>query len=105
MVTKLCEYVSQCPCCPCWGSDKKETVPSQKILIQHTCLDQAPGHGVRLDSTSSNADSIRSYRERVDSENSRTDSVSSASGISVDSRRHVTPIIDMKPIEFWTANR
>lgn len=44
-------------------------------------------------------------RERMDSDNSRTDSVSSASGISTDSKRHVTPIIDMKPIEFWTANR
>ncbi|XP_012937687.1 synaptotagmin-17 [Aplysia californica] len=41
----------------------------------------------------------------MDSDNSRTDSVSSASGISTDSRRHVTPVIDMKPIEFWTANR
>ncbi|RUS74398.1 hypothetical protein EGW08_017833, partial [Elysia chlorotica] len=106
VVSKLCEYVSQCPCCPCWGTDRKDAVPVQRIHIQHTCMDQAAhGHGVRLDSTSSTAESVRSYRERVDSENSRTDSVSSASGISVDSRRHVTPIIDMKPIEFWTANK
>ncbi|GFN87203.1 synaptotagmin 17, partial [Plakobranchus ocellatus] len=102
MLTKVCEYMSQCPCCCCWA-DKKEAVPVQKITIQHTCMEQS--HGARLDSTSSNTESVRSYRERVDSDNSRTDSVSSASGISVDSKRHVTPIIDMKPIEFWTANR
>lgn len=41
-----------------------------------------------------------------DNASSRTDSVSSASQLSGEYRRGTTtPVIDMKPIEFWAANR
>ncbi|ESO87480.1 synaptotagmin 17 [Lottia gigantea] len=82
-------------CCDCcFETEKKE----KRIEIRHSFRDSI------LDSTSSNAESLRSFRERHDSENSRTDSVSST-GTPDYKRYHTTPIIDMKPIEFWTANR
>lgn len=88
-------------CCDCcFGSEKKLT----KSDIQHSFRESS----ARLDSTSSAAESTRSFRERMESDNasSRTDSVSSASQLSGEYRRGTTtPVIDMKPIEFWAANR
>ncbi|XP_064618215.1 synaptotagmin-17-like [Liolophura sinensis] len=90
-------------CCDCCF----ETTPTiKKIDIRHSFREPSE----RLDSTSSNTDSVPSYRERIDSDNmSRTDStsISSASNLNVDSKRGsgTTPIIDMKPIEFWTATK
>ena len=48
------------------------------------------------------------YRERVDSENSsssRTESRKGSTSSSEYRRSNPTPVIDMKPIEFWAANR
>ncbi|XP_046353008.1 synaptotagmin-17-like [Haliotis rufescens] len=87
-------------CCDCWLANKPK--PQVKPDIQHTFRESLS----RLDSTGSNADSIRSCRERHDSDNSRTDSVSSSSNISGEYKHYKsTPVIDMKPIEFWAANR
>ncbi|KAL8609733.1 hypothetical protein ACOMHN_042772 [Nucella lapillus] len=114
-----------CDCCSwCWedGRNKKH---AHRLDIQHPVITAEPSpqqqqhqQPQRLDSTGSYTDSIKSGgRERIDSDNhSRTDSVSSVGNISADSgiascggggggKRHVTPVIDMKPIEFWTANR
>ncbi|BFZ18099.1 hypothetical protein BsWGS_21138 [Bradybaena similaris] len=101
MLTNLCVYMTSCSCCDCWSKATAETAP-QRPHIQHPCMEQHQG---RPDSPSSTADSIKSYRERMDSEMCRADSVSSASGGSTDSRRHLTPVIDMRTVEFWTANR
>lgn len=69
VLSKVVEAVSSCACaacCDCWDRGK-EKAPAERIHIHHTCLEQQPQaspdhlHG-RLDSTSSNADSIRSYR-------------------------------------------
>ncbi|XP_014785596.1 synaptotagmin-17 [Octopus bimaculoides] len=85
-------------CCDChWFQEKKIS----KSDIQHSV------HNPRLDSTSSHSESISS-RDRVDSIDSRarTDSTSSTGTLMNDYRRAgKTPIIDMKPIEFWAANR
>lgn len=85
-------------CCDCcWFQDKKIS----KSDIQHSFQSS------RLDSTSSHSDSVSS-RERIDSSetHSRTDSTSSTGTALNEFRRSgVTPIIDMKPIEFWAANR
>ncbi|XP_070186319.1 synaptotagmin-17-like [Littorina saxatilis] len=113
-----------CDCCWCWeNKDKKQ---GKRLDIQHPVVTAEPTSTTtgtpttphpqqRLDSSSSCADSIKSGgggRERTDSDNqSRTDSVSSVGNISADSmhgsccKRHMTPVIDMKPIEFWAANR
>nr|KAG5702766.1 hypothetical protein BaRGS_003640 [Batillaria attramentaria] len=104
----------QSGCCDCWGcwedKEKKESA-AKRLDIQHPVITSEPA-SQRLDSTSSCTDSAYgSGRARVDSDNhSRTDSVSSVGTISADSvsgccKRHTTPVIDMKPIEFWTANR
>lgn len=88
--------------CECCFEEKKKKIT--KSDIQHSFRESSS----RLNSTSSYAESHRSIRERTESEStaSRTDSVSSASQISGDYRKGTTtPIIDMKPIEFWTANR
>ena len=102
----------------------------KKIDIQHPVITSEPPSIIqrevnpsphsptqRMDSTSScGAESVKSAgRDRVDSydKHSRTDSVSSVGNLSADSmgsagyccKRHTTPVIDMKPIEFWTANR
>lgn len=115
---------SLCDCCWCCEKQKKEG-KVRRLDIQHPIITNEPPPAAqhqqqqqRLDSSSSYADSVRSYRERVDSDNhSRTDSVSSVGNVSADSvsgtigggggccKRHTTPVIDMKPIEFWTANR
>ena len=87
-------------CCDCWLANKPK--PQAKPEIQHSFRESLS----RLDSTSSNPESVRSFRERHDSDNSRTDSTSSSSNISGDYKHYKsTPVIDMKPIEFWTANR
>lgn len=90
-------------CCDCCF---EPTATIKKIDIRHSFREPSE----RLDSTSSNTDSVPSYRERIDSDNmSRTDStsISSASNLNVDSKRGsgTTPIIDMKPIEFWAATK
>ena len=91
-------------CCDCCLKEKRKL---QKSDIQHSFRESSQ----RLDSTSSAAEShsssSRSFRERIESDiSSRTDSVSSCSQISGDYRRGTTtPIIDMKPIEFWAANK
>ena len=118
-----CQRGGCCDCCWCWeDKDKKQQPPAAKRLdIRHPVVTTEPAsqQQQRLDSTSSCAESVKSWgRERVDSDNhSRTDSVSSAGNLSGDNvsvgggggggscKRHVTPVIDMKPIEFWTANR
>ncbi|XP_060564656.1 synaptotagmin-17-like [Ruditapes philippinarum] len=100
-----CDY-SCCDCC------HEETHPPVKKItksdIQHSFRDSIS----RLDSTSSTNESTtpKSVRERSESDSvSRTDSVSSATSASQFSFEYrkptTTPIIDMKPIEFWAANK
>ncbi|XP_033751182.1 synaptotagmin-17-like [Pecten maximus] len=101
---KIVEYVccQDGGCCECCLNGKKQKLT--KSDIQHSFRHS----NSRLDSTSSNAESYKSFRDRVESDSatSRTDSVSSASQISGDFRKGMnTPIIDMKPIEFWAANK
>lgn len=112
-----CECEGCCDCCWCWEKRDKTESAAKRLDIQHTVITNEPVQC--LESSSSYTDSVRSYRDRMDSDNhSRTDSVSSVGNISADSgiftssagvgggcKRHVTPVIDMKPIEFWTANK
>ncbi|KAH3871067.1 synaptotagmin-17-like [Dreissena polymorpha] len=103
-----CEY----GCCDCCHDDSPP--PHKRITksdIQHSFRDSLS----RLDSTSSAAESTstatpRSIHERAESDSvSRADSVSSATSASQFSFEYkkptTTPIIDMKPIEFWAANK
>ncbi|PVD39020.1 hypothetical protein C0Q70_01647 [Pomacea canaliculata] len=81
---------SLCDCCWCCEKPKKEG-KVRRLDIQHPIITNEPPPAAqhqqqqqRLDSSSSYADSVRSFRERVDSDNhSRTDSVSSVSADSV----------------------
>ena len=106
---KILEGVKSIACCEldCCDCCKKEQVKKKgltKFDIQHSFRDSIS----RLDSTSTNESSTpRSVRERTESDSmSRTDSVSSASQFSFDYRKSTsTPVIDMKPIEFWAANK
>ena len=71
----------------------------------------------RLESTASQTSSASTFsalpspgygRERVDSENSSSSLTGSRKGSTSSSeyrRSNPTPVIDMKPIEFWAANR
>ena len=94
-------------CCECCREDKKHRKLT-KSDIQHSFRESVS----RLDSTSSTIESStpRSTRERTESDSvSRTDSVSSATSASQFSFEYrkptTTPIIDMKPLEFWAANK
>ena len=106
---KIIEGVKAIACCDldCCDCCKKEQVKKKgltKFDIQHSFRDSIS----RLDSTSTAESSTpRSARERTESDSmSRTDSVSSASQFSFDYRKSTsTPVIDMKPIEFWAANK
>lgn len=111
---KILENVWSLACCNygCCDCCQEATIhPAKKITksdIQHSFRDSV----TRLDSTSSTNESStpKSVRERTESDSvSRTDSVSSttsASQFSFDYRKPTTtPIIDMKPIEFWAANK
>lgn len=98
-VGKVAEILCDSSCFENCFEKKKLT----KSDIQHSFRESLS----RVDSTCSNADSYRSFRERTESDNtSRTDSVSSVSQINGDYRRGTsTPVIDMRPIEFWTASK
>ncbi|WAQ96489.1 SYT17-like protein [Mya arenaria] len=110
---KVLEAVWSLACCQygCCDCCQEETPQQHRKLtksdIQHSFRDTI----TRLDSTSSTVESAstpRSIRDRAESDSvSRTDSVSSntsASQFSFDYRKPTTtPIIDMKPIEFWAA--
>lgn len=102
---KCCEKLYEIFCCKevCCECCQEERKKLRKSDIQHSFRESS----TRLDSTSSCAESHKSFRERIESDStSRTDSVSSASQISCDYKKGTTtPIIDMKPIEFWTANK
>ncbi|XP_041362689.1 synaptotagmin-17-like [Gigantopelta aegis] len=89
--------------CDCWGKKPEEQKQElEKRNIKHPFRESLS----RIDSSSSATDGVKGSRERHDSEHSRTDSVSSQSNVSGDSKYYkTTPVIDMKPIEFWTANR
>ncbi|KAK3583038.1 hypothetical protein CHS0354_005684 [Potamilus streckersoni] len=96
----LCCEKDLCDCC--FGKKKRTGIT--KSDIQHSFRESVS----RLDSTSTTNESPRSFRERTESDNtsSRTDSVSSASQLSFEYKKsNTTPVIDMKPIEFWTANK
>ncbi|KAL8607333.1 hypothetical protein ACOMHN_039483 [Nucella lapillus] len=116
-----------CDCCWCWGwagggdrtdtgKDSGKQTAAQRLDIQHPILSPpttTPHPTPRMNSTGSTSDSVKSGKEKSDDGYyTRTDSVSSVGTLhSVDSggppccKRHATPVIDMKPIEFWTANR
>jgi hypothetical protein len=87
-------------CCDrCLGlEEKKKTLTKQDI--QYTFKQPC----ARINS---DTDSILSYgtgRERIDSDNSAKDSICSQDSLA-NRRSGTTPVIDMKPIEFWTANK
>lgn len=101
---KLCEIFGcgEGGCCDCCYKDDDEKKLT-KSDIHHSFRSNIS----RLDSTSSGCESVKTFRDRKESDStaSRTDSVSSSSQLSCDLRSTKTPVIDMKPIEFWTANR
>ena len=72
--------------------------------IRHTTITHQPVSLTSSDASRASTDTGRSfsYRDRTDSAgSSRKGSTSS----SPDPRKPTVPVIDMKPIEFWTANR
>ena len=100
------KYIACCDldCCDCCKKEQKKKKGITKFDIHHSFRDSIS----RNDSTSTSESlTPRSARERIESDSiSRTDSVSSASQFSFDYRKSTsTPIIDMKPIEFWAANK
>lgn len=100
-----CQHGCRCCCESCYENDKSHKI--QKSDIRHSFRENPAPSPSRLESTSSNPESVISYRDRIDSNEtnaSRTDATS-VSSCGDGRRTSMTPFIDMKPIEFWTANK
>ncbi|XP_074647549.1 synaptotagmin-17-like [Tubulanus polymorphus] len=88
-------------CCDTWFEPDKKKQVIQKKDIEYQFREP---ESIRLNSDSESVKSLSIGRDRLDSDNSAIDSICSTS--SLEGRRAgTTPVIDMKPIEFWTANR